>query len=82
MCYLQFVFLLAIELEKLERRVWHPQWSEVKEEMKTEDLDIPVPSTSPSTLNSAPDYQKKANFLQILGLKSVSRQLRNGKFFF
>lgn len=60
--------------------MWQPQWYhlEDKSEDNRDTLDIPVPSKSPSTLNCSTDYQTKASFLQILGLKSVPVPVRQG----
>lgn len=71
--------MLGIELEKLERRVWNPQWYHVKEEEESVSaLDLPVPSSSPSVLNGVPDFKNKAGFLGLLGLKTTSANDRQG----
>lgn len=75
-----FYFLvLAVELQKLERRKWQPSWQVLDESAKDDILDLPVPSQSPSVLNSCHDSQYKNNFLKILGLKYVPPHIRDGK---
>lgn len=69
-----------MELEKLERRKWQPQWYHIEDVLDKKDvLDLPVPSSSPSVLNNTHDYQQKSNFLHSLGLRFVPSNIRNGK---
>ncbi|XP_018335742.1 uncharacterized protein LOC108744461 isoform X2 [Agrilus planipennis] len=69
----------SMELEKIERRRWLPNWYypvDEKEKNNSVTLDLPVPSTSPSLLVSAPDFPMKTDFLQQLHLKTVSLPVR------
>lgn len=69
----------SVELKKLERRKWTSSLNNIIiNEVKSDivPLNLPVPSKSPSLLNLLPDYRKKSNFLQMLGLKTVPTQLR------
>lgn len=75
-----FNLFVAIELEKLERRKWQPQWYHIEDVLdKANVLDLPVPSSSPSVLNTTQDYQHKSNFLHTLGLTFVPPNIRKGK---
>jgi hypothetical protein len=73
--------LSDVELEKLERRKWQPAWNVSVDagEERLVPLNLPVPLQSPSVLNSLPDYRMKSNFLQILGLRNVPVQTRQGE---
>lgn len=74
-----FSYFLAIELQKLERRKWQPSWQVLDESENNEILDLPVPSQSPSVLNSCHDSQYKKSFLKLLGLRYVPPHIRDGK---
>lgn len=70
--------IVAVELEKLERRKWQPPWKSLETNTKNDILDLPVPSQSPSVLNTCHDSQQKNYFLNLLGLKNVPSYIRNG----
>lgn len=67
-----------MELAKLERRKWQPCRKVLDDNCKEDTLDLPVPSQSPSVLNSIHDSQPKNHFLKILGLRSVPSHFRDG----
>lgn len=74
-----YFFFQDFELQKLEKRKWiGPEVVEEVENTYIPSLNLPVPSKS-SAINILQIHKSKKNFLQILGLKSVTMKEKKGK---
>lgn len=67
-----------VNFEKLKRRKWQSPWKCLEESKSkiNDTLDLPVPSQSPSVLNTTSDRHHKNDFLQLLELRTVSPIIR------